>query len=95
MTSAKDVQARGPNRFYVDYEGKAYQKNGPEGPKLIQLGPKVQVAYIVASYSFTHFLTSTGHLYSMGSNANGQLGIETAKPEATEPVLNEYFLFKK
>lgn len=61
----------------------------------MNISQRVQVNSIAASYSFVHFLTLAGQIYSLGSNKNGQLGIDGQKSKVVEPMLNEFLANKK
>jgi alpha-tubulin suppressor-like RCC1 family protein len=56
--------------------------------KLINFDIKIKINYVVSSYNFTHFVTMSGQLYSIGSNRFGQLGVGDQVKEVVEPMLN-------
>lgn len=55
---------------------------------MVNLSQRIQVNSIAASYNFVHFLTVAGQIYSLGSNKNGQLGVDGQKGKVVEPILN-------
>lgn len=61
----------------------------------MNISQRIQINSIAASYNFVHFLTLAGQIYSLGSNKNGQLGIDGQKGKVVEPILNEYLANKK
>ena len=94
LNNLTDIEVKGLNRFYADYEGQSFQKNLNKIEK-VYFGLKVHVSQIISSYSFTHFLSSAGQIYSMGENKRGQLGIGRTSSPILRPVVNEFFTGKK
>ena len=66
ISSAIQVESKGNRHFYVDGEGKAFQLE-QEKLQAVKLG-KNQISQIITSYNFTHFLSTSGQLFSMGKN---------------------------
>ena len=73
VPNAIEVESKGKLHFYADGEGKAFQLK-EEKMQLLKLG-KTQVSQIITSYNFTHFLSASGQLFSMGKNSYGELGL--------------------
>ena len=64
--------------------------------KLIEFNDRSNITSIAASYSFVHFLTASGNIYSKGANFNGQLGLGRVSSIPVEkPVLNTFLRNKK
>ena len=73
VSNAIDVESKGKLHFYVDGEGRSFQQK-EEKLQLLKLG-KTQISQIITSYNFTHFLSVSGQLFSMGKNSFGELGL--------------------
>lgn len=52
---------------------------------------KTPIQLVATSYNFTHFVSENGHIYSIGSNKFGQLGVGGTKIKTNTPVINEFF----
>ena len=96
LNSVIDISVKGDNKLYVTKDHKVYENNGFGKPKLLEFGDKVLINSICASYTFVHFLSTSGVLYSKGSNIHGQLGLGFASENAIEkPTVNSFFKAKK
>jgi hypothetical protein len=75
VRNARDVEVRGELSYYVDMEGKVYRKVVGAKLKPLPFPSKIHISLVVSSFSFTHFLTVSGQLYSLGCNKLGLLGL--------------------
>lgn len=58
----------------------------------MDFGFKTCIKMVALSFHFTLFLTTSGHVYSQGSNKKGELGLGFAsRKEVNEPQLIPYF----
>lgn len=90
----KDIEIKGSKFFYTDLHN--IPQTPPSSPQPSLTNFKTQISCIVSSYTFTHFLTQTGQLYSLGSNTQNQLGLNIPDTLAsvTSPTLNPFFSSK-
>ena len=84
-------------RYFVDSNGKLafYNFNQEKSEwklKVIDFGFKACIKMVALSFHFTLFLTTSGQVYSQGSNKKGELGLGFAsRKEVNEPQPIAYF----
>jgi alpha-tubulin suppressor-like RCC1 family protein len=75
-----EAYCREGKRYFLDKNGKVHhyvyseEKQGWK-LKVMDLGFKNSIKMLALSYNFALFLTSSGQIYSQGSNKRGELGL--------------------